>query len=613
MQICIVRLRKALSHAAIQTSRDGGYRLAMVQVSVDADRLEELIARGRGFLTTGEPDRAATALARALALVRGEPYRAIEHWPPAAAEAERLTEVIRSAEDDLLDARLVLGQHREIVGEATALVAQDPLRERRWAVLALAQYRCGRQADALESVHRARVLLREQLGIDPGAELLDLEQRILHQDASLDEIAEPRPVSTACPYKGLAPLSAGDQLFGRDTEVAELLERSDDDWTPGRSPARPDRGSRRSYELGSSRRSNSRGAPCRVVVPDPRGAIDVPDGSEPSTVLVIDQFEHALQGDRPAETVRSDLSALARYATSTGLVIIVVRADQLAALGIAPAIGRLAEQNLHFVTAPTGPALREAIERPAVEAGLRVEPGLVDLVMRDTEGEPGALPMMSHALAETWQRRDGNVLTVEAYRASGGIRGAVARTADRRVRESGGTAAPRRPVGVVAACRPVDGRAADALTAGARARWARTRNGKRSSRDSSPPDSSPPRTARSRSPTRHSRVRGRGSDPGSTRMPLASASSGTSLQRPTDGRASGGRTVSSIAVLACRQPRSIWRSLHLTSPWSSSTSSRHRHPVRYPSGTRCVRTRGASQGRTGVFASFSLRPPVCCS
>jgi WD40 repeat protein len=75
--------------------------------------------------------------------------------------------------------------------------------------------------------------------------------------------------------------------------------------------------------------------------------------------------------------------------------------------------------------------LREAIERPAVEAGLRVEPGLVDLVMRDTEGEPGALPMMSHALAETWQRRDGNVLTVEAYRASGGIRGAVARTADR--------------------------------------------------------------------------------------------------------------------------------------------------------------------------------------
>ena len=430
VQICIVRLRKVLSHDAIQTSRDGGYRLAMERVALDVDRLEELIARGRGFLTTGEPDRAATALARALALVRGEPYRAIEHWPPAATEGERLTEIIRSAEDDLLDARLALGQHRETVGAAGALVAEDPLRERRWAGLALAQYRCGRQAEALESIHRARVLLREQLGIDPGAELLDLEQRILHQDASLDEIPEPRPVSTACPYKGLAPLGAGDQLYGRDTEVADLLGRSG---TSGLMVIAGPSGSGKSslVRAGLVPALERQGRTCRLVVPDSTGAVDVSDVSEPSTVLVIDQFEHALLGDRPADTVRSDLSALARYATFRGLVIIVVRADQLAALGIEPAIGRLAEKNMHFVTAPIGPALREAIERPAIEAGLRVEPGLVDLVMRDTEGEPGALPMMSHALAETWQRRDGNVLTVEAYRASGGIRGAVARTADR--------------------------------------------------------------------------------------------------------------------------------------------------------------------------------------
>ncbi|RZS64525.1 DNA-binding SARP family transcriptional activator [Agromyces ramosus] len=430
VQICIVRLRKALSHDAIQTSRDGGYLLAMDRVTVDADRLEELIARGREFLATGEADRAATALARALALVRGEPYRAIEHWPPAATEAERLIEVIRSAEDDLLDAHLALGQHREAVGEAGALVAQDPLRERRWAGLALAQYRCGRQADALESIHRARMLLREQLGIDPGPDLLGLEQRILHQDASLDDIAEPRPVSTSCPYKGLAPLGVGDQLFGRDADVAELLERSG---ATGLLVIAGPSGSGKSslVRAGLVPALERRGRRCRVTVPGPTGAIEVPDGSDASTVLIIDQFEHALLGDRPPDTVRSDLSALAQHAASRALMIIVVRADQLAALGIEPAIGRLAEENLHFVTAPIGPALREAIERPAIEAGLRVEPGLVDLVMRDTEDEPGALPMMSHALAETWQRRDGNVLTVEAYRASGGIRGAVARTADR--------------------------------------------------------------------------------------------------------------------------------------------------------------------------------------
>ena len=73
----------------------------------------------------------------------------------------------------------------------------------------------------------------------------------------------------------------------------------------------------------------------------------------------------------------------------------------------------------------------QAIERPAEQAGLRIEEGLVDLLVRDTEGEPGALPLLSHALAETWLRRDGTVLTVEGYRASGGIRGAVARSADR--------------------------------------------------------------------------------------------------------------------------------------------------------------------------------------
>ena len=62
---------------------------------------------------------------------------------------------------------------------------------------------------------------------------------------------------------------------------------------------------------------------------------------------------------------------------------------------------------------------------------MRLEPGLVDLLVRDCEGEPGALPLLSHALAETWQRRDGRVLTVEGYRATGEIRGAVARSADR--------------------------------------------------------------------------------------------------------------------------------------------------------------------------------------
>src|SRR5260221_7142263 len=74
--------------------------------------------------------------------------------------------------------------------------------------------------------------------------------------------------------------------------------------------------------------------------------------------------------------------------------------------------------------------LRRAIAEPARVAGLRLEPGLVDLVLRDVAGEPGALPLMSHALRETWERRDGRTLTVDAYHQSGGVSSAVARTAD---------------------------------------------------------------------------------------------------------------------------------------------------------------------------------------
>src|SRR5260370_14605286 len=74
--------------------------------------------------------------------------------------------------------------------------------------------------------------------------------------------------------------------------------------------------------------------------------------------------------------------------------------------------------------------LRRAIAEPARLAGLRLEPGLIDLVVRDVAGELGALPLMSHALRETWERRDGRTLTVEAYHESGGVSSAVAKTAD---------------------------------------------------------------------------------------------------------------------------------------------------------------------------------------
>ncbi len=152
-------------------------------------------------------------------------------------------------------------------------------------------------------------------------------------------------------------------------------------------------------------------------------------GSAP--VLIVDQFEEVFSLGLSAAVVLDFLDRLAVYALETAPVVIVIRSDFLGGLSSSPNLSRVAERGLRIVAPLSGSSLRAAIERPAAQAGLRLEHGLVDLLERDTEGEPGSLPLLSHALAETWRRCDANVLSVEGYLASGGIRGAVAHSADR--------------------------------------------------------------------------------------------------------------------------------------------------------------------------------------
>ena len=154
--------------SAIETV-PGGYRLALDGDELDTARFERLAERGRALAATGDAARAASAFARALALWRGHPLEELDGWPPGRSEAARLEELRRTIEEDLLDARLAAGEHRRVAVDAEALVVEQPWRERRWAILALARYRCGRQADALESIRVARRTLVEDLGLDPGA------------------------------------------------------------------------------------------------------------------------------------------------------------------------------------------------------------------------------------------------------------------------------------------------------------------------------------------------------------------------------------------------------------------------------------------------------------
>jgi len=435
VQICVARLRKVLGPSTIETVAPTGYRLSLSDDEVDIDRFEQLVERGRLLAASDEPDRATSTFARALSLWRGTPFGDLDAWPPGRSEAARLEELHRSAEEEMSDARLASGEHREVAAGAETLVADEPLRERRWAILALAQYRCGRQADALRSLELARRTLVDQLGIDPGAELVALEAAILRQDVALDAVPEPPAVSDACPYKGLAPYDVGDtdSFFGRDAEVATCLERLRS--TSLLVVAGPSGCGKSSLvRAGLVPALQRRGRAAVVFVPgaDPEAALtNAVAATEGTPVLVVDQFEELFALDTPIEAVRSFSERIVAYATDRAPVVIAVRADHLAGLAADTALSRLAEQGLHLVRPLAGDELREAIEEPADQAGLRLEHGLVDLLMRDSEGEPGALPLLSHALAETWRRRDGHVLTVEGYRATGGIRGAVARSADR--------------------------------------------------------------------------------------------------------------------------------------------------------------------------------------
>ncbi|MFC5379309.1 BTAD domain-containing putative transcriptional regulator [Aquipuribacter nitratireducens] len=433
MQICVARLRKALGRRAVETVR-GGYRVDAGVLDLDVDDFEELLRRGRDLADAGEADRAVVLFDRALGVWRGDPFPGLDGWLPALAESARLQELHRSTEEALLDARLAVGQHREVAADAETLVAEQPLRERRWVLLALAQYRCGRQADALATLRRARRLLRDELGVDAGEDITALETAVLRQDAALRVLPRPRPVAEHCPYKGLAHHDVGDDLFGRDADVAACLARLRE--TPVLVVTGPS-GCGKSSLLRAGlvpalRRSGSQ---VDVLAPGTDGVLAVP-ATGPATrkgtahVLVVDQLEEAVGPGATGDGVTETLARLVEHVRGGGSVVVAVRVDRLAALTGYPPFGRLAERGLHLLTPLDGDALREVIVRPAAEVGLRLEPGLVELLVRDVEGEPGALPLLSHALVETWRLRDGPVLTVAAYRASGGIRGAVARSAD---------------------------------------------------------------------------------------------------------------------------------------------------------------------------------------
>ena len=147
------------------------------------------------------------------------------------------------------------------------------------------------------------------------------------------------------------------------------------------------------------------------------------------TVLLVDQLEEVFAPGVTPERRAAYLDALSRRGGG-GELVVALRADRTPELAGEPELARLLERGWYLLSALDAAGLRTAIERPARQAGLLVEQGLVDLLLREVLDEPGALPLLSHSLVETWNRREGRTLTVDGYLASGGVRGSIAQSAE---------------------------------------------------------------------------------------------------------------------------------------------------------------------------------------
>jgi hypothetical protein len=159
---------------------------------------------------------------------------------------------------------------------------------------------------------------------------------------------------------------------------------------------------------------------------------DKPDRTH-RVVVVVDQMEELFTACSEAperERFVDELLDMVEQSDGRVLVACALRADFFGHCTTIPRLASALSDATVLLGAMTSGELRRAIEAPAESVGLRIESGLVDVILRDLAHEPGSLPLLSHALLETWRRRSGRTLTLRGYQESGGVRGAIAKTAE---------------------------------------------------------------------------------------------------------------------------------------------------------------------------------------
>ncbi|MBB4683818.1 nSTAND1 domain-containing NTPase [Amycolatopsis jiangsuensis] len=478
--------RKVATKESALMSVGSGYRLRVDPENVDSRRFENAFRQAAESLAGGDVEAAIESWDEGLGLWRGEPLAGLP-GPFAESERARLSALRLAAIEDRAEALLGLDRESSAGLDLSGVVAENPLRERLRALHMIALYRGGRQADALEQHEQFRRMLADELGVDPGAEVQEAYQRILVGDPALAGPATDRvarvagrravPASERSPYPGLLSFSAGNAqyFFGRQRLTTTLVDRLGDPSGGGPIAVIGASGSGKSsllraglasaidgMDLATPRRwswllitpgskpvealasalAQATGRPQTEILgylqdrPAELAALPA-TGDRP--VVMVDQFEELFTLCEKESERRAFVRALSAVSTPAEdvpvppvSVVLAVRADFYGHCAQHPELVGSLERAL-VVGPMTGESLREAIEAPAELAGLELEPGLADLVLRDLSAEEdagGALPLLAHALLAIWQDRDGTRLTLRAYAEVGGVHQAIATTAD---------------------------------------------------------------------------------------------------------------------------------------------------------------------------------------
>ena len=439
----VSRLRKLLSQVAADeprlVARPPGYLLRVEPGELDLEVFEQLVAGGRASLAAGDAAAAAESLRAAEALWAGQPLANVD-FELSRPEVERLEEIRLAAVEQRIEAELALGKQDTLVAELEQLADAYPFRERFRAQLMLALYRSGRQAEGLGVYRRTRAFLREELALEPGVELQQLERAILVHDPTLnggtDGARVRAPLRDVCPFKGLAPFEQADAefFFGRERLVDELTARLAD--TPFLALVGPS---------GSGKSSLLRAGLLSAVEDD---SVLIRPGARPAAeleaalarcagperrVLAVDQFEELFATSVSEHERTTFINSIVEAAWEPDrrlVVVLALRADFFAGLAAYAELADLVGPN-HVLLGPMSKAeLRRAIEGPAERTGLEIEAALIETLVDDVVGEAGALPLLSTALLDLWHLREGRQLTLGAYERTGGVRGAVGRYAE---------------------------------------------------------------------------------------------------------------------------------------------------------------------------------------